>query len=176
MDAIVGGAVPRQFIPAVEKGLREAIKKGVLAGYPMVNIKATLYDGKYHPVDSKEIAFITAAKLSYQEGCAKASPCFLEPIMEAKITVPDEYLGDILGDMNKRRGRILGTDIAEGGKQIITAEVPQAEMFRYATDLRSMTQGRGKFSMELIRYDEVPASANAKIIEDAKKREEEAKK
>lgn len=176
VDAIVGGAVPRQFIPAVEKGLREAIKKGVLAGYPMVNIKATLYDGKYHPVDSKEIAFITAAKLSYQEGCAKASPCFLEPIMEAKITVPDEYLGDILGDMNKRRGRILGTDIAEGGKQIITAEVPQAEMFRYATDLRSMTQGRGKFSMELIRYDEVPASANAKIIEDAKKREEEAKK
>lgn len=176
VDAIVGGAVPRQFIPAVEKGLREAIKKGVLAGYPMVNIKATLYDGKYHPVDSKEIAFITAAKLSYQEACVKASPCFLEPIMEAKITVPDEYLGDILGDMNKRRGRILGTDMAEGGKQVITAEVPQAEMFRYATDLRSMTQGRGKFSMELIRYDEVPASANAKIIEDAKKREEEAKK
>ena len=176
VDAIVGGAVPRQFIPAVEKGLREAIKKGVLAGYPMVNIKATLYDGKYHPVDSKEIAFITAAKLSYQEGCAKASPCFLEPIMEAKITVPDEYLGDILGDMNKRRGRILGTDVVAGGKQVITAEVPQAEMFRYATDLRSMTQGRGKFSMTLIRYDEVPGSANAKIIEDAKKREEEAKK
>ena len=176
VDAIVGGAVPRQFIPAVEKGLREAIKKGVLAGYPMVNIKATLYDGKYHPVDSKEIAFITAAKLSYQEACVKASPCFLEPIMEAKIVVPGDYLGDILGDMNKRRGRILGTDSAEGGKQVITVEVPQAEMFRYATDLRSMTQGRGKFSMELVRYDEVPASANAKIIEDAKKREEEAKK
>ncbi len=175
VDAIVGGAVPRQFIPAVEKGLREAIKKGVLAGYPMINLKATLYDGKYHPVDSKEIAFITAAKLSYAEGCSKASPCFLEPIMEAKITVPDEYLGDILGDMNKRRGRILGTDMAEG-KQIITAEVPQAEMFRYATDLRSMTQGRGRFTMELIRYDEVPGTANAKIIEDAKKREEEAKK
>ncbi len=176
VDAIVGGAVPRQFIPAVEKGLREAIKKGVLAGYPMVNIKATLYDGKYHPVDSKEIAFITAAKLSYQEACVKASPCFLEPIMEAKITVPGDYLGDILGDMNKRRGRILGTDSAEGGKQIITVEVPQAEMFRYATDLRSMTQGRGKFSVKFLRYEEVPASANAKIIEDAKKREEEAKK
>lgn len=175
VDAIVGGAVPRQFIPAVEKGLREAIKKGVLAGYPMVNVKATLYDGKYHPVDSKEIAFITAAKLSYADACVKASPCFLEPIMEAKITVPDEFLGDILGDMNKRRGRILGTDMADG-KQIITAEVPQAEMFRYATDLRSMTQGRGRFTMELIRYDEVPASANAKIIEDAKNREEEAKK
>ncbi len=175
VDAIVGGAVPRQFIPAVEKGLREAIKKGVLAGYPMVNVKATLYDGKYHTVDSKEIAFITAAKLSYQEGCAKASPCFLEPIMEASIIVPDDYLGDILGDMNKRRGRILGTNVAPGGKQIITAEVPQAEVFRYATDLRSMTQGRGKFTMKLLRYEEVPASANTKIIEDAKKYEESKK-
>jgi elongation factor G len=175
VDAVVGGAVPRQFIPAVEKGLREAIKHGVLAGYPMVNLKATLYDGKYHPVDSKEVAFVTAAKLSYADGVAAAGPCFLEPIMEAKITVPDDYLGDILGDMNKRRGRILGTD-ALGGKQVITAEVPQAEMFRYATDLRSMTQGRGKFEMHLVRYEEVPGSANAKIIEDAKKREEEAAK
>ena len=175
VDEVVGGAVPRQFIPAVEKGLREAIKHGVLAGYPMVNLKATLYDGKYHPVDSKEIAFVTAAKLSYADGVAAAGPCFLEPIMEAKITVPDDYLGDILGDMNKRRGRILGTD-SLGGKQVITAEVPQAEMFRYATDLRSMTQGRGKFEMHLIRYEEVPGSANAKIIEDAKKREEEAAK
>ncbi len=173
VDAIVGGAVPRQFIPAVEKGLREAIKEGVLAGYPMVNLKATLYDGKYHPVDSKEIAFVIAAKLSYDDACAKASPCFLEPIMTAKITVPSDYLGDILGDMNKRRGRILFTD-AEGSKQVITAEVPQAEMFRYATDLRSMTQGRGRFTMELARYEEVPGSANAKIIEDAKKRKEEA--
>ncbi len=175
VDEVVGGAVPRQFIPAVEKGLREAIKHGVLAGYPMVNLKATLYDGKYHPVDSKEIAFVTAAKLSYADGVAAAGPCFLEPIMEAKITVPDDYLGDILGDMNKRRGRILGTD-AVNGKQVITAEVPQAEMFRYATDLRSMTQGRGKFEMHLVRYEEVPGSANAKIIEDAKKREEEAAK
>ena len=175
VDAVVGGAVPRQFIPAVEKGLREAIKEGVLAGYPMVNLKATLYDGKYHPVDSKEIAFVIAAKLSYDEACAKASPCFLEPIMTAKITVPSDYLGDILGDMNKRRGRILFTD-AEGSKQVITAEVPQAEMFRYATDLRSMTQGRGKFTMEIARYEEVPGSANAKIIEDAKKRKEEAAK
>jgi elongation factor G len=173
VDAIVGGAVPRQFIPAVEKGLREAIKHGVLAGYPMVNLKATLYDGKYHPVDSKEIAFIMAARLSYNEACAKASPCFLEPIVEAKITVPDSYLGDILGDMNKRRGRILGTENA-GGKQTITAEVPQAEMFRYATDLRSMTQGRGSFTMQIVRYEEVPASSNDKIIADAKKREEEA--
>ncbi len=175
VDAVVGGAVPRQFIPAVEKGLREAIKHGTLAGYPMVNLKATLDDGKYHPVDSKEIAFITAAKLAYDAAIPKASPCFLEPIMEAKITVPDEYLGDILGDMNKRRGRILGTDMANG-KQIITAEVPQAEMFRYATDLRSMTQGRGRFSMTFVRYEEVPSTNNDKIIADAKKREEEAAK
>ena len=174
-DAVVGGAVPRQVIPAVEKGLREAIKHGVLAGYPLVNLKATLYDGKYHPVDSKEIAFVTAAKLSYADGIAAAGPCFLEPIVEAKVTVPDEYLGDILGDMNKRRGRILGTDMANG-KQIITAEVPQAEMFRYATDLRSMTQGRGKFEMHVVRYEEVPAMNNDKIIADAKKREEEANK
>ena len=175
VDAVVGGAVPRQFIPAVEKGLREAIKHGVLAGYPLVNLKATLYDGKYHPVDSKEIAFVTAAKLSYADGIAAAGPCFLEPIVEAKVIVPDEYLGDILGDMNKRRGRILGTDMANG-KQIITAEVPQAEMFRYATDLRSMTQGRGKFEMHVVRYEEVPAMNNDKIIADAKKREEESAK
>ena len=175
VDAVVGGAVPRQFIPAVEKGLREAIKHGVLAGYPLVNLKATLYDGKYHPVDSKEIAFVTAAKLSYADGIAAAGPCFLEPIVEAKVTVPDEYLGDMLGDMNKRRGRILGTDMANG-KQIITAEVPQAEMFRYATDLRSMTQGRGRFEMHVVRYEEVPAMNNDKIIADAKKREEEANK
>ncbi len=174
VDAVVGGAVPRNFIPAVEKGLREAIKEGVLAGYPMVNLKATLYDGKYHPVDSKEIAFVIAAQLSYNEACPKASPCFLEPIMTAKIIVPQDYLGDILGDMNKRRGRILGTDGLEGGKQMITAEVPQAEMFRYATDLRTMTQGRGRFTMELNRYEEVPSTANPKIIEDAKKRKEEA--
>jgi len=175
VDAIVGGAVPKQFIPAVEKGLREAIKHGVLAGYPMVNLKATLYDGKYHPVDSKEIAFVTAAQLSYDAACAQAGPCFLEPIVEAKITVPSDYLGDILGDMNKRRGRILGTD-ALGKKQVITAEVPQAEMFRYATDLRSMTQGKGRFEMHIVRYEEVPAQYNPKIIADAKKREEEAKK
>ncbi len=170
VDAVVGGAVPRQFIPAVEKGLREAIKHGVLAGYPMVNLKATLYDGKYHPVDSKEIAFVTAAKLSYADGVAAAAPCFLEPIVEAKITVPDEFLGDILGDMNKRRGRILGTDMLNG-KQIITAEAPQAEMFRYATDLRSMTQGRGRFEMHVVRYEEVPTMYNDKIIAEAKARE-----
>jgi elongation factor G len=175
VDAIVGGAVPRQFIPAVEKGLREAIKKGVLAEYPVVNLKATLYDGKYHPVDSKEIAFIMAAKLAFQEAMPKASPVFLEPIMKLQIVVPDNFLGDIMGDMNKRRGRILGTDLA-GDKQVITVEVPMAEIFRYATDLRSMTQGRGKFTMEFLRYEEIPGQNAAKIIEDAKKRKEAEKK
>lgn len=175
VDAVVGGSVPRQFIPAVEKGLREAIKKGVLAEYPVVNLKATLYDGKYHPVDSKEIAFIMAAKNAFNEGMPKASPCFLEPIMQVQITVPDNYLGDIMGDLNKRRARISGTDLV-GGKQVITAEAPMAELFRYATDLRSMTQGRGKFTIEFLRYDEVPASAAPKIIEDAKLRKEAEKK
>lgn len=175
VDAVVGGAIPRQFIPAVEKGLREAIKKGVLAGYPMVNLKCTVFDGKYHPVDSKEIAFITAAKLAYSDGCAKANPIFLEPIMSVKVVVPESYMGDVLGDLNKRRGRILGMDLIDG-KQVINAEVPQSEILKYATDLRSMTQGRGAFSKEFLRYEEVPASSSAKIIEDAKKRAEEEKK
>ena len=169
VDAVVGGAVPRQFIPAVDKGLREAIKEGVLAGYPMVNLKCTLFDGKYHPVDSKEIAFITAAKLAYQDGIAKASPVILEPIMRLEVTVPDSYMGDIMGDMNKRRGRILGTDQVEG-KAIVQAEAPQSELSKYATDLRSMTQGRGRFTAEFVRYEEVPPMAQDKIIKEAKER------
>ncbi|MBQ4586933.1 MAG: elongation factor G, partial [Clostridia bacterium] len=169
VDAVVGGAVPRQFIPAVDKGLREAIKEGVLAGYPMVNLKCTLFDGKYHPVDSKEIAFITAAKLAYAEGVAKASPCILEPIMHLEVTVPDSYMGDVMGDMNKRRGRILGTDQVDG-KSIVSAEAPQSELSKYATDLRSMTQGRGRFKAEFVRYEEVPPTAQDKIIKEAKER------
>lgn len=167
VDAVVGGAVPRQFIPAVEKGLREAIAKGVLAGYPMVDLKCTLFDGKYHPVDSKEVAFVSAAKLAYDEACRKANPVLLEPIYQVRVVVPESYMGDILGDMNKRRGRILGMDSVEG-KQVINAEVPLAEMFKYATDLRSMTQGRGRFEMEFLRYEEVPFAAQEKIIKDAK--------
>jgi len=143
VDAVVGGAIPRQYIPAVEKGLREALPKGILADYPMVDLKATVYDGKHHPVDSKEIAFISAAKLAYQDGCSRANPVFLEPIMTMKIVVPDSYMGDIMGDLNKRRGRILGTDV-QGGKAVVEAEVPQAEIGKYSIDLRSMTQGRGK--------------------------------
>ncbi len=167
VDAVVGGAVPKQFIPAVDKGLREAIKEGVLAGYPMVNLKCTLFDGKYHPVDSKEIAFVTAAKLAYADGVAKASPVILEPIMKVEIVVPDNYMGDIMGDMNKRRGRILGTDQVNG-KTVVQAEAPQGELCKYATDLRSMTQGRGKFTVTFERYEEVPPQAQEKIIKEAK--------
>lgn len=168
VDAVVGGAVPRQFIPAVEKGLREAIKEGVLAGYPMVDLKCTLFDGKSHPVDSKEVAFVSAAKLAYAEGVAKAAPAILEPFYQLKITVPESFMGDILGDMNKRRGRILGMEMVDG-KQVINAECPLAEVLKYATDLRSMTQGRGSYEMEFVRYEEVPATQVPKIIEDAKK-------
>ena len=168
VDAVVGGAVPRQFIPAVESGLLEAKQKGVLAGYPMVNLKCTLFDGKYHPVDSKEVAFVSAAKLAYDDGIRRAKPVILEPIYSYKIIVPDNYTGDILGDMNKRRGRILGMEMQDG-LQVISAEAPLSEMLKYATDLVSITQGRGRFEAEFLKYEEVPFSATEKIIADAKK-------
>ncbi len=155
VDAVVGGTVPKNFIPAVEKGLREAIQKGVLAGYPMVNLKCTLFDGKYHPVDSKEVAFVSAAKLAYDDGIRRARPVILEPIQSLKIMVPEQYVGDIMGDMNKRRGRIIGME-AQDGIQVITAEAPQGEILTYATSLRSMTQGRGKFTEEFARYEQAP--------------------
>ena len=171
-DAVVGGAVPRNFIPAVEKGLRENIRKGVLAGYPMVGLHAKLYDGSYHPVDSSEMAFKTAARIAYKKGCMDASPVLLEPIMHVEVFVPDEYMGDIMGDMNKRRGRIMGMDQVDG-QQRVTAEAPMGEMFKYATDLRSMTQARGSFTMTFERYEEMPSDAAKKIIESAQKEEEE---
>ncbi len=157
VDAVVGGTVPKQFIPAVEKGLREAIQKGVLAGYPMVNLKATLFDGKYHPVDSKEVAFVSAAKLAYEDGIRRAKPVILEPICSLKITVPEQYVGDIMGDLNKRRGRIIGMDTVDG-LQVVTAEAPEGELLTYATSLRSMTQGRGRFTQEFARYEQAPDS------------------
>ena len=168
VDAVVGGAVPKQFIPAVEKGLKEAIQKGVLAGYPVVDLKCTLFDGKYHPVDSKEVAFVSAAKLAYDEAMNKAKPVILEPVYAYKIIVPDNYTGDILGDMNKRRGRILGMETVQG-LQEISAEAPLAEMLKYAIDLRSMTQGRGKFEAEFLRYEVVPFEAQKKIVAEANK-------
>ena len=170
-DAVVGGVVPRNFIPAVEKGLRENIVKGVLAGYPVVSLTAKLHDGSYHPVDSSEMAFKTAARLAFKQ-LIDASPALLEPIYSVKVYVPDEYMGDIIGDINKRRGRVLGMDPVDG-QQCVSAEVPQSEMFKYATDLRSMTQGRGSFTMSFERYEEVPAQDAKKIIDSAKKDEEE---
>ena len=155
VDAVVGGTVPRQFIPAVEKGLREAITKGVLAGYPMSHLKCTLYDGKYHPVDSKEIAFVSAAKLAYDDGVRRARPVLLEPIHSLKIAVPEQYVGDVMGDLNKRRGRIIGMDTLDG-MQVITAEAPEGELLTYATSLRSMTQGRGRFTETFARYEQAP--------------------
>ena len=172
VDAVVGGVVPRNFIPSVEKGLRENIVKGVLAGYPMVGLRAKLYDGSYHSVDSSEMAFKTAARIAYRKGCQEASPALLEPIMHVKVLVPDEYMGDIMGDINKRRGRIMGMNQVDGMQQVV-AEVPQAEMFKYATDLRSMTQARGSFTMSFERYEEVPADVAKKIVDAAKKEEED---
>lgn len=172
VDAVVGGVVPNQFIPAVEKGLIEAMKKGVLAGYPMKGVKATLYDGKYHPVDSKEVAFKSAARLSYKAACVKASPVLIEPIYRYDILVPIDYMGDIMGDISRRRGRLIGTNPTTEGTEVI-AEAPLSEMFKYATDLRSMTQGRGSFRSEFVRYEDVPANIAQKIIDSAKKEEEE---
>ena len=172
VDAVVGGVVPRNFIPSVEKGLRENLVKGVLAGYPMVHIRAKLYDGSYHPVDSSEMAFKTAARIAYKKGCMDASPVLLEPIMHVEVLVPNEYMGDIMGDMNKRRGRIMGMN-QQGTMQLLEAEAPMAEMFKYATDLRSMTQARGSFSMRFERYEEVPANEAQKIIANAKIEEDE---
>ncbi len=162
-EEVVGGSVPKQYIPAVEKGLIECLPHGVLAGYPVTGLRAVLYDGSYHDVDSSEMAFKLAAALAFKEGLKNASPCLLEPIMRLKIAIPENFLGDIMGDMNKRRGRILGIDMMEG-LQIVNAEAPQAEIQKYATDLRSMTQGRGKFMAELARYEEVPAPEAEKII------------
>lgn len=168
VDKVVGGVVPRQYIPAVEKGLKECIQHGVLAGYPVIRLKATLHDGSYHPVDSSEMAFKVASSLAYKKGLMEAQPILLEPIMHVEILVPEYYMGDIIGDINKKRGRVLGMEPDED-KQRIIAEVPQSEMFKYATDLRSMTQARGSFVMKFERYEEVPSTEVDKIIEEAKK-------
>lgn len=173
IDKVVGGVVPRNFIPAVEKGLRECITSGVLAGYPVVGLKATLYDGSYHPVDSSEMAFKIAASIAYKKGLEAAKPILLEPIMNVQILVTDNYMGDVMGDINKRRGRVIGME-PEGKLQRISAEIPMGEMFTYATDLRSMTQARGSYFSEFLRYEEVPASEVSKILEESKKLKAEA--
>ena len=167
-EEVFGGAVPKNYFPAVEKGLREAVQHGVLAGYPVVNLKATLYDGSYHPVDSSEMAFKTAAQLAYKAGLPDANPTILEPIGELKVTIPDSYMGDVIGDLNKRRGRVMGMNPDGKGNQIVEAEVPMAEMMTYAIDLRSLTQSRGSFTFHFVRYEEAPPVAQQKAIEAAK--------
>ena len=167
-EEVFGGSVPRNFFPSVEKGLRNAVTKGVLAGYPLVGLKATLYDGSYHPVDSNDMAFQTAARLAYQDGIPKAKPTILEPIGLLKVTIPDANLGDIMSDISsKRRGTVLGMT-AEDGMQTVEAEVPMAEMSSYTIDLRSMTQGRGSFTCKFVRYEEAPGNVQQKVIEEAK--------
>lgn len=173
VDQIVGGAIPRQFIPAVEKGIREAMERGILAGYPVVDIKATVYDGSFHPVDSSEMAFKMAGILAFQNAAEKASPVILEPMLNVEVTVPEEYMGDIIGDLNGKRGRILGMEPVNG-RQVIRAVVPQAEMLRYAIDLRSIARGRGTFKTEFSHYEQVPAHIAQQIIEQRKKEREEA--
>ena len=164
---VVGGAVPKNFNPAVEKGIQEAILKGPLAGYPMVNLKAVLYDGSYHPVDSNEMAFKLAAILAFKEAMPKAMPTLLEPVGSLAVTIPDSYMGDVIGDLNKRRGRVMGMNPDNDGNTVVEAEVPMAEMSSYAIDLRAMTQARGSFTLTFERYEEVPKANQAKIIADA---------
>ena len=170
--AAVGGAVPRNYFPAVEKGLREAVIHGTLAGYPMVYLKATLFDGSYHPVDSSEMAFKTAAHLAFKAGIPDASPVLLEPIGELKVTIPDSYMGDVIGDLNKRRGRVMGMNPDGDGNQVVEAEVPMGEMGSYAIDLRSLTQSRGSFTFHFVRYEEAPPAAQEKAIAEAKAMQE----
>jgi elongation factor G len=167
VNEIFGGAIPRNYIPAVEKGIVEAAQRGYLAGYPVVDFKVNLYDGSYHDVDSNELSFKTAGRIAFRKAMEQAKPTLLEPIMHVEITVPDEFAGTIMGDLNSRRGRIQGMD-NRGGKTVIKAEVPMAEMLTYGVELTSMTQGRGSFSMEMHHYDVVPQQQQEKIIAAAK--------
>jgi elongation factor G len=171
VNKIVGGAVPKQYIPAVEKGILEAMHSGPLAGYPVINVRATLYDGKYHDVDSSEMAFKIAGSLAFREGIMKANPVLLEPIMNVEVVVPENYMGDIIGDLNSRRARVLGMEPIGAGRQRVMAHAPLSELGHYATVLRSITQGRGTFSMSLLDYEHVPPQEAQKIVDSRKKKE-----
>jgi elongation factor G len=160
VNEVVGGTVPKEFIPAVDKGIREAMQSGIIAGYPVVDVKVTLYDGTYHDVDSSETAFKIAGSMGFREGIARAKPTLLEPIMKVEVMTPEEYMGDVIGDLNSRRGIVHGMDDTASGKQI-KAEVPLSQMFGYSTDLRGATQGRATYSMEFAHYSEVPATVAA---------------
>lgn len=171
-EKVFGGSVPKNYFPAVEKGLRDSCQKGVLAGYPVVNLKATLLDGSYHPVDSSEMAFKTAASIAYKEGLKQADPVLLEPIGYLKAYVPESIMGDVIGDINKRRGRIMGMgESGKDGLNLVEAEVPMSEMFKYATDLRSMSRGRGVFEFEFERYEQAPSSVSEAVIAKSKEME-----
>jgi elongation factor G len=163
VNKITGGAIPKEFIEPVNKGIREAMSGGVLAGYEMVDIKATLYDGSFHDVDSSEIAFKIAGSMAFKDAAKRAKPVLMEPVMAVEVVVPEEYVGDVIGDINSRRGRMQGMEL-HGGTQIVKTFVPLSEMFGYATDLRSRTQGRGSYTMHLHRYEEVPAMVAEEII------------
>ncbi|MBU6470967.1 MAG: elongation factor G, partial [Gammaproteobacteria bacterium] len=166
VNGIVGGVVPKEYIPAVDKGVQEQMKNGILAGYPVVDVKVTIFDGSYHDVDSNEMAFKTAASMGFKEGCKKARPVLLEPIMKVEVVTPEDFMGDIIGDLNRRRGVVQGTEDAPAGK-IVRAEVPLAEMFGYATSMRSATQGRATYSMEFEKYMETPANVAEAVIKKA---------
>ena len=172
-EKVFGGSVPKNYFPAVEKGLIESCAHGVIAGCPVVNLKATLLDGSYHPVDSSEMAFKMAANLAFKAGLPQASPILLEPVNTVEVTIPDFYMGDVIGDINKRRGRIMGMLPLGDGMQKVLAEVPAAEMAGYATDLRSMTQARGRFTQEFVRYEEAPPNVTQKVTEEYKKAHQE---
>ncbi|MDY6341341.1 MAG: elongation factor G, partial [Lachnospiraceae bacterium] len=160
-EEVVGGSVPKNYFPAVEKGIAESCERGPLAAYPVVGVRAVLYDGSYHPVDSSEMAFKTAARQAFKKGFMEAGPVLMEPIVSLHVTVPDTYTGDVMGDLNKRRGRVLGMTPKAGGKQIIDADVPMMELFDYCTVLRSMTGGRGEYSYEFARYEQAPADVQS---------------
>jgi elongation factor G len=171
-DAITGGVIPNKFIPSVDKGIQEAARRGLLAGYPLVDFEAECYFGSYHAVDSSDIAFQIAGSMAFQKAAESASPVLLEPILEVEVVTPEAYMGDVIGDLNHRRGKILGME-QEGMKTHIRALVPQAELYKYATTLRSITQGRAVHSRKLHGYEEVPGNVQAKVIETAKKEREE---
>ena len=163
VNKVVGGVIPKEFISACEKGFKEAMVSGVIAGYPLEGVKITLFDGSYHDVDSSEMAFKIAASMALKEAVRQASPCLLEPVMKLEVVTPEDFLGDVIGDLNSRRGQVLGTE-PRGNAQAIKARVPLREMFGYATQLRSMTQGRASFTMEFDRYEQLPAHVAEEII------------
>jgi elongation factor G len=166
VNGVVGGSVPREYIPAVDKGVKEALEGGVIAGYPVVDVKVTIFDGSYHDVDSNEMAFKIAGSMALKEGVRRAKPVLLEPIMKVEVVTPEDYYGDIVGDLNRRRGQIIGMEDSVSGK-VVTAEVPLAEMFQYSTSMRSMSQGRATYTMEFAKYMEVPNNVAEAVMKKA---------